>query len=281
MTQTAPIWPARLDHICIATGQPDEMLAFYCDDVGYQSEQLAPDMWKLTGHQRNVLLTTGDARKLDFMAFWLDDGDRFNALREDVAAKGAVIENSTSPLFGDDAFAVSDPDGTRIVFGLADYKAAEASSELGGELQHLAVATQQLDKMKAFYGETLGMRSSDNVFDEDGALTGTFFRSDSMHHTVAMFGAGYSELDHHCYEVPSWNSIRDWADHFGSKRIPLWWGPGRHGPGNNLFFMIQDPDNNKLEFSAELEVFDYETEPRTWPHEEHTLNLWGTAWIRD
>ena len=38
----------------------------------------------------------------------------------------------------------------------------------------------------------------------------------------------------------------------GRLGITLWWGPGRHGPGNNLFFMIEDPDGHKVEFSAEL-----------------------------
>jgi len=27
-------------------------------------------------------------------------------------------------------------------------------------------------------------------------------------------------------------------------------GGRRHGPGNNLFFMIEDPDGHKVEFSA-------------------------------
>lgn len=281
MPETAPIWPARLDHICIATEQPDEMLAFYCDAVGYRSEQIDSDMWKLSGHRRSVLMTTGAARRLAFMAFWLDDSERLARFRGDVAAKGGLIENSNSPLFGDEAFAVSDPDGIRLVFGLADYQPAGDDGGLGAELQHLAVATRQLEKMQAFYAGTLGMQTSDNTFDQDGKLASTFFRSDSMHHTVAMFGADYSELDHHSYEVQSWNAIRDWADHFAARRIPLWWGPGRHGPGNNLFFMVEDPDNNKLEFSTELEVFSCEQAPRSWPHEEHSLNLWGGAWMRD
>jgi catechol 2,3-dioxygenase len=63
-------------------------------------------------------------------------------------------------------------------------------------------------------------------------------------------------------------------------RIPLWWGPGRHGPGNNLFFMVEDPDGHKVEFSAELERMPPEMAPRTWPHEQRTLNLWGSAWMR-
>ena len=74
--------------------------------------------------------------------------------------------------------------------------------------------------------------------------------------------------------------IRDWGDHMASLRIPMWWGPGRHGPGNNLFFMVEDPDGYKVEFSAELELMPEEMRYRTWPHEERTLNLWGSAWMR-
>ena len=46
-----------------------------------------------------------------------------------------------------------------------------------------------------------------------------------------MVAAGVPEArpDHHAFEVPAWNDIRDWADHMGDLRVPLWWGPGRHG----------------------------------------------------
>jgi hypothetical protein len=58
------------------------------------------------------------------------------------------------------------------------------------------------------------------------------------------------------------------------------WGPGRHGPGNNLFLFINDPDDNWVEISAELEIVN-ETRP-VWnrPHEERTLNKWGQAFLR-
>jgi len=36
-------------------------------------------------------------------------------------------------------------------------------------------------------------------------------------------------------------------------RLPLEWGPGRHGPGNNLFVFVHDPEGNWIEISAELE----------------------------
>ena len=60
----------------------------------------------------------------------------------------------------------------------------------------------------------------------------------------------------------------------------MFFGPGRHGPGNNLFFMVVDADRNRLEFSAELEITEASRAPGVWPQEEYTLNSWGRAWIR-
>ena len=47
--------------------------------------------------------------------------------------------------------------------------------------------------------------------------------------------------------------IRDWADHLATLHIKLWWGPGRHGPANNLF-SDRGPEGYLIEISAELEI---------------------------
>jgi len=44
--------------------------------------------------------------------------------------------------------------------------------------------------------------------------------------------------------------------------------------------MIEDPEGHKVEFSAELERMTEDAAYRTWPHEQRTLNLWGSAWMR-
>lgn len=109
---------------------------------------------------------------------------------------------------------------------------------------------------------------------------GFFIRSDHEHHSLAFFLGSKNELDHHAYETSCWNDIRDWGDRFGRERISMFWGPGRHGPGDNLFFMVRDPDGNKVELSAELETMAPDQEPRIWPNTEYTLNYWGSAWMR-
>ena len=57
-------------------------------------------------------------------------------------------------------------------------------------------------------------------------------------------------------------------------------GPGRHGPGNNLFVMFDDPAANRIELSCEMERYwdelaDYT--PRQWHPGVKTINLWGVA----
>jgi catechol 2,3-dioxygenase-like lactoylglutathione lyase family enzyme len=185
-------------------------------------------------------------------------------------------EPSPSPLFGKDAFALKDPDGRLVVFGMP--KEDPRTEGLPARLQHFVCATTQLPEMIGFY-QGLGMVESDRVLEKE-ELTASFLRSDPEHHSFAAFRAPDSRPDHHCYETNGWLDIRDWADRMGRLGIVLWWGPGRHGPGNNLFFMVEDPDGHKVEFSAELELMPKEMPHRTWPHEQRTLNLWGSAWMR-
>ena len=165
-------------------------------------------------------------------------------------------------------------------FGVAG-AAESAADTLPGRLQHVVVATTRLDAMVAFYNETLGFLVSDWVREVSGEATTCFLRSDPEHHSFAAFRAPRAGLDHHAYETTCWNDIRDWADHFSGLHVRLEWGPGRHGPGNNLFFMVHDPDGSWVEISAELEHMPAEAAAREWPHEERTLNYWGQGFLRD
>ena len=156
---------------------------------------------------------------------------------------------------------------------------SKVSSKINGPLQHLTFATLDVEKFVNFYVGKLGFCISDRVIHPDGKLATCFVRSNHQHHTVACFKSDRVGVDHHSYEAGEWNTIRDWCDHFASNNIELMWGPGRHGPGNNLFVFIEDPDGNWIEISAELEIIQ-DRLIKDWPQEEKTLNLWGKAILR-
>ncbi len=263
------LWPARLHHLRRDSPQPERLASFYGGLLGDRVERLPDGSWLVAGPGRRLVVGEGEAGAVPYFALEVQDEAR---LRNLTVKK---TDPCPSPLFAE-GFALRDPDGRQVVVGVAKKDAPAAGQP--GRLQHFVCATTRLPQMLEFYRE-LGMLESDRVLEKDD-VTAVFLRSDPEHHSFAAFRAPQSRADHHCYETNGWLDIRDWADRMGKLNIPLWWGPGRHGPGNNLFFMIEDPDGHKVEFSAELELMPREMPPRTWPHEQRTLNLWGSAWMR-
>ena len=276
---TSPLWPARLHHLRRDSADPAALARFYGEVLGDPVSDLPGGEFLVAGPGRRLVVGKGKPASAPYFALELADAAQLAACRTAFSAAGIPCTPVETPLLAEGAFAVADPDGRQLRLGLARPGRVAPSAKPAGRLQHFVVATTQLEAMLGFYGQRLGMPESDRVL-EGGALTAAFLRSDPEHHSFAAFRAPESRPDHHCYETSCWNDIRDWADHLGTLRIPLWWGPGRHGPGNNLFFMIEDPDGHKVEFSAELEIMTREAPSRTWPHEQHTLNLWGSAWMR-
>lgn len=280
MTDPSPLWPARLHHIKITSDQPPVLLDFYQRVLEQEVKELTDGAWLLAGGERTFILGRGPRNGLAFSAFAIDDADRVRALQDYVTAQGINVQPSPTPLFGADAFAVDDADGNTLVFGTPLDPTPAKVDRLPGRLQHSVVGSPNLQELIDFRLR-LGFVLSDEVKDDDGNLTAAFLRSNEEHHSQAFFHTREPKFDHFSMETTSWNDIRDWADHLGSMRIPLSWGPGRHGPGNNLFFMVADADGNMVELSAEIELMDREVAARQWKHEPHTLNLWGVAWMRN
>jgi len=272
------LWPAKLHHLRRDSRDPDGLARFYAELLGDRLEALPGGDWLVAGPGRLLVVGRGEKAAVPYFALAMRDAAHLAAYHRALEGRGVALEPSPTPLFSEGAFAVRDPDGRRAVFGLPLERAPQAGEGVG-RLQHFVVASTRLEEMLALYRDRLGMLESDRVLDSD-ELAAAFLRSDPEHHSFAAFRAPESRPDHHCYETACWNDIRDWGDRMARLRIPLWWGPGRHGPGNNLFFMIEDPDGHKVEFSAELERVPQETAFRTWPHEQRTLNLWGSAWMR-
>jgi hypothetical protein len=75
-------------------------------------------------------------------------------------------------------------------------------------------------------------------------------------------------MHHIAFELKDWAQILSACDFLGGKNIPLIWGPGRHGPGHNLYTYHRNPDDQVIELFAELDkMLDEELnyfEPRPW-----------------
>jgi catechol 2,3-dioxygenase len=287
--ETTPLWPAVLDHIRYNSPQPARLAEFYQQALGMTARR-SEGSYVLEAPGRRLIIGSAQSAAQPFSAFALTSPDHLAAYRRFLEGRGAALLPSPTPLFADGAFAVRDPDDRLAVFGIPEPATAahdgNAASMLPGQLQHVVVASARFREMMDFYTDTLGFIVSDTVHAEappggEGDVNVCFLRADVLHHSFAVFRAPDSRADHHAYETTGWNDLKLWADHFATMDVSIWWGPGRHGAGNNLFFMVKDPDGNNIEISAELEVMAKGQSGKKWASGKRAINLWGESWIRD
>ncbi len=173
---------------------------------------------------------------------------------------------------------LEDPDGNTVHFHGPVQRQGEHAADTGRrpiKYQHITLATTDVAPMVAFYVGTVGFRMSDQL--EDGRFA--WLRSNREHHTLAVVKTGVAgDIDHYSYDLAEWEDFKAWCDRLTDEGIDVAWGPGRHGPGNNLFVFFDDPAGNHVELSAEMEKFHddrVEYVPRTWQPAPTSVNLWG------
>ena len=271
---------AVLDHLQLCSPQPEALARFYAQAYAMRARPEAHGAWLCEGPGRAVSIAPGQAHQLGYAALRFADRGAWQAQRARVPAS-ALCEVPPGALLQGDAFALRDPAGHVLVFLHRPAPAVPASAPVPGAFcQHFALRSTDTEGLAAFYEKQLGFVVSDRVRDPEGVLRACFLRSDRLHHVLALFMAPEGRFDHQSFEAPDWTALRDWADHMGREKLPLVWGVGRHGPGNDVFFMIADPDGNLAEISAEIEVCASDRPAGLWPHEQRTLNQWGAAIMR-
>ena len=97
-------------------------------------------------------------------------------------------------------------------------------------------------------------------------------------------------MHHVAYEMRDLNHLQTTLDHLAGKEYRLHWGPGRHGPGHNIFTYHRDPDGNTIELFTQLDSMideangyfeprpwheDSPQVPKTWEVDIATANSWG------
>ncbi len=285
---------AALQRLHLQSPQPEAMARFYARAYGLKVSP-ADGVFACSGHGRAVHVSAGEAHRLHHALYGFAGADHWEAFNR----RTNGLQRTDTSRFADlpsGAIAFSDPDGNCMAFAyMPGHEASPPRVSLANQAgrddksgsmmlaamnQHFAFRTTRIDEMLAFYEGELGFHLSDRVLDGEGKLRACFLRTDHLHHSLALFGAPLTCFDHQSFEAPSWDDLKQWADHMSRERIEIVWGVGRHGPGNDVFFMVRDPDGNLAEISAEIEQCAEGRPVGLWPHEERTLNLWGKAILR-
>jgi catechol-2,3-dioxygenase len=165
---------------------------------------------------------------------------------EGLKAAGIEVARSTDPQPGiSAALTISEPT-TQTPLHL--YEVMSASNTVTThdvrptKLGHIASFSTDIATIQSFYLDVLGFRWSDQVGDFF-----TFLRCNSDHHTINVMESHKLEgLHHSAFEARDIVHLRDMLDTLAKHDVRLVWGPGRHGPGHNIFSYHFDPDGNRI-----------------------------------
>jgi catechol 2,3-dioxygenase-like lactoylglutathione lyase family enzyme len=272
---------ASLKRLVISSPEVERITQFYADAFGYLPDTRRGEV-RCEAAGRSLWIRPGPANQLLESHFMFSDPDaleRYMTRLEKMAIPFVTSQSGD----GSPSIQIRDPDARSVCFAAnAEHLpvAAPAAGDQPARLQHYALRTPAPQELLEFYVNSLGFVVSDLVRDKAGILTAAFLRSDAEHHAIAIFRAAERRLDHFSCETRDWLSLRDWADWMARHSVRLAWGIGRHGPGNDTFFMVLDPDGNLAEISSDLEQCAPERAVGSWDHCMETLNVWGLAIMR-
>lgn len=141
-------------------------------------------------------------------------------------------------------------------------------------LTHVVLNSHAVDETQHFLQQALGFRLADRT----GIMA--FMNCDRDHHTIAIGIADNDALNHIAFLMPDVDSVMRGGGRMKDAGHPIQWGPGRHGPGNNLFNYFMDPFGVVIEYTADVEQIDegYEAHgPEYWKWPPGRVDQWGIS----
>ncbi|HLZ60468.1 MAG TPA: VOC family protein [Ktedonosporobacter sp.] len=269
----------QISHVALKTQNVERQTAFYTNIVGLgeTARDLAGRVYlRCNANHHAVVLVPSSESGVDHYA--LDVGTP-TALENAAVAldrAGIAYESRSADKTGQGlALRLRDPDGfvIELIGGMEQVQPTYGPRAVQPrKLGHITLLVDDCRRSAAFYSEVLGFRVS-NWLDD----TFLWMRCNPDHHGIAFAKAGRTAMHHLAFEVLDFSSLARQADHLMHNGYRLFYGPGRHGPGQNQFAYFKDSEGNIIEFMCDLEqIWDDDTyEPKVWSSQELWVNLWG------
>ena len=211
------------------------------------------------------------------IAFDVADRAGVDALYEKISAAGAKPGKPAklTTAGGGYGFACKDPDGRNLAFvtDCADHADTADVPDRPRKIVHVNLNTVDFDGTLKFFTQALGFR----VVDDNAPLW--FLHCDNSDHcSIVLCKMNLPTLNHIAFEMPEFDSVMRGMGRMKDSGYPIEWGPGRHGPGNNVFAYFCGPDEVPLEYAAEVLQIDDSYQPRPsdyWKFKPGRSDQWG------
>lgn len=201
------------------------------------------------------------------------------AVAGNVEPAGGRILAAIAPLdevAGGTGFGFRDPHGRifQVVHGDARREPSAPTRDRPLRLTHVVLNSHAVDETQAFLSKVLGFTLADRT------VAIAFMNCNSDHHTLAVGVSDNDALNHIAFLMPDGDAVMRGGGRMKDAGFPIQWGPGRHGPGNNLFNYFIDPFGVVIEYTAEVEQVDERYQPRgpeDWKWPPGRVDQWGIS----
>ena len=256
------------------------------------AEKFYTDLWLLTVAVRtdsvvclrgtgapHHLLSLTQTEQPQVLAVTLNSASRkdVDALVVSVPAHGGSILRAPGAIDepgGGYGITFKDPQGRiiRAVCEDARHADAEVVRDRPLRLAHVVMNSHDTPAAQAFFENALGFKLSDRT------RIMAFMRCSSDHHSIALADADNDCLNHIAFMMPDLDSVMRGGGRLKDAGHAIHWGPGRHGPGNNLFNYFLGPFGFAIEYTADVMQVDdsYRTgTPEDWKWPPGRIDHWG------
>ena len=172
-------------------------------------------------------------------------------------------------------FVVEGPEGQiyRLISETAKFAPLQGR-DVPIQITHAVINTVDREKAERFAVDVLGFQVSDRTRHM------TFVRCNRKHHCVAYAHADFSSFNHVAFEMRDIDAVMRGFGRMRDAGVGSVWGPGRHGPGNNVFGYFIAPFGGVIEYTTEISEVgdDYKVGgPEDWKWPEGRIDHWGVS----
>jgi catechol 2,3-dioxygenase-like lactoylglutathione lyase family enzyme len=280
----------RLGYATFETPDIDRQVDYFTQVLGLTVVDKTAERAFLTSQagQHAVILERGAEARCSRLGLQVAPGSDLGEMAADIGNMGVTAERRSDICPGiTSALTFRDLNGLQVEVFTDEIRAERAPEGEGIrplKLGHIAFAVPDPKKTTEFYCNVLGFRVSDWMEDFFA-----FLRCSPDHHTVNFVRGKTLRLHHIAFELKDWDHVHKTCEVLGRKRIPIIWGPGRHGLGHNIFTYHRNADDQVIECFTELDLMldealgsyeprpwhrDNPQKPKVWKREDAAL-IWG------
>ena len=257
----------------------DQSVAYYTNGFGLDAELSADgasaDFRAVASNKPVLTISRAPQAELAGLSFAVSSGQDLRQAASNLLAKGyAPVDSATA---ADASLTIVDPDGRRVTLQV---DATQVGTEdAGGRplfLSHVVLNSPDVHRLTAFFVDALGFMVADR-YEQDFL---TFLRCDQpQHHCIGVSPAATASLNHFSIDVGSVDGVMKGVGRMQKLGAQPIWGPGRHGPGGNVFCYFEDPSGFVPEFTCDVLQIENEANwvAKEWPRNAETGNVWGTG----